>query len=144
MASSDPWVTLGVTHAHALAALSSPGREVFVAKAGDTVVGVAAVVMQGVLTGYLQTLAVAESSRGSGVGAAPLDFVERRVFREKPNVFLFVSTFNSRARKFYEAHGYELVGEVKDFLVRGYGECLMRKSIGPLHGFTPAAQKEAE
>jgi hypothetical protein len=30
-----------------------------------------------------------------------------------------------------------VIGEVKDFLVRGHGEVLMRKTIGPLYGPSP-------
>jgi len=140
MAASDPWITLGVTYERALAALSAPGREVYVAKDGSAVAGVAIVSMEGVLSGYLQTIAIAEAFRGRGLGASLLQFVERRVFREKPNLFLFVSSFNPRARKFYESHGYEPIGQVKDFLVSGHGEYLMRKTIGPLYHFTPAGR----
>jgi ribosomal protein S18 acetylase RimI-like enzyme len=78
------------------------------------------------------------------VGAQLLAFVERRVFREAPNLFLFVSSFNEGARRFYEAHGYELVGEVTDFLVAGHGECLMRKSLGPLLAWRPDPEAGAQ
>ena len=139
MAASDPWITLGVTYERALAALSAADREVYVTKDGSTVAGVAIVSMEGVLSGYLQTIAIAEAFRGRGLGASLLRFVEQRVFREKPNVFLFVSSFNPRARRFYEAHGYEPIGLVRDFLVPGHDECLMRKTIGPVYQFTPAS-----
>ena len=88
--------------------------------------------MQGILAGYLQTLAVAASYRRQGVGARLMRFVEERVFRDRPNVFLFVSSFNASARKFYVALGYETIGIVREFLVKGQDEILMRKTIGPL------------
>ena len=103
------------------------------AKDGDSVAGLAVIAMQGVLSGYLQTLAVSPAHRGRGLGAALLARVEARVFRERPNVFPFVSSLNDGARRFYEAHGYTVIGEVPDFLVAGHGEVLMRKTIGPLY-----------
>jgi ribosomal protein S18 acetylase RimI-like enzyme len=133
MAGSDPWVTLGIGVDRARAVFDLPDREVLLAKDGPEVAGFAVISMQGVLSGYLQTLAVSPAHRGRGLGAALLARVETRVFGEKPNVFLFVSSFNRGARRFYEAHGYELIGEVPDFLVAGHGELLMRKTTGPLY-----------
>lgn len=46
-------------------------------------------------------------------------------------MFLCVSDFNPRARALYERLGYELVGELPDFLVRGQAELLYRKTRGP-------------
>lgn len=132
MAGSDPWITLGIGFDRARAVFDLPDREVLLAKDGDTVAGLAVIAMQGVLSGYLQTLAVSPAHRGRGLGAALLARVEARVFSERPNVFLFVSSFNGGARRFYDAHGYKVIGEVPDFLVAGHGELLMRKTIGPL------------
>lgn len=132
MAGSDPWITLGIGFDRARAVFDLPDREVLLAKDGDTVAGLAVIAMQGVLSGYLQTLAVSPAHRGRGLGAALLARVEARVFSERPNVFLFVSSFNGGARRFYDAHGYTVIGEVPDFLVAGHGELLMRKTIGPL------------
>jgi ribosomal protein S18 acetylase RimI-like enzyme len=132
MATSEPWLTLGQTYAQGLALLSAPDRELYVLKEDDAVVGFVIIVMHGILSGYVQTIAVAEAYRGQGYGAQLMQFAEARIFREKPNVFLFVSSFNPRARKLYETLGYEVIGIVKDFLVKGHDEILMRKTIGPL------------
>jgi ribosomal protein S18 acetylase RimI-like enzyme len=64
-------------------------------------------------------------------------FAEERIFRQSPNVFLCVSSFNRRAQKFYERLGYACVGELTDFLVPGHSEILLRKTRGPLLAFTP-------
>jgi len=66
------------------------------------------------------------------LGRQLIAFAEERIFRESPNVFLCVSSFNSDARRLYERLGYELIGELRDYLVRGSSELLMRKTIGPL------------
>jgi ribosomal protein S18 acetylase RimI-like enzyme len=47
-----------------------------------------------------------------------------------------VSSFNPRARELYERLGYEFIGELKDYLVRGHSELLMRKTIGPIRRAT--------
>jgi len=135
MATSEPWLTLRQTYEQGLALLSAKNHELYVLKDGDEVAGFAILSMQGILSGYLQTIAVAETYRGRGCGTQLMRFVEERVFREKPNVFLFVSSFNLRARQLYEALGYEVIGTVKDFLVKGHDEILMRKTIGPLRKF---------
>ena len=41
----------------------------------------------------------------------------------------------------YERLGYKLVGELDDYLVRGYSEFLMRKSVGPLAEFLRKADR---
>ncbi|MBI3732332.1 MAG: GNAT family N-acetyltransferase [Chloroflexi bacterium] len=138
MALSDPWVTLGYTHGELRERFDAPGVEVYVLTEDERVAAFAVVSMRGILSGYLQSIAVAEAYRGRGLGTALLRFVEERVFREKPNVFLFVSSFNHGARRLYESLGYEMIGTVKDFLVKGCDEQLMRKTIGPLRGWPMA------
>ncbi|HEY0787399.1 MAG TPA: N-acetyltransferase, partial [Thermoanaerobaculia bacterium] len=56
-------------------------------------------------------------------------------FRESPNAFLCVSSFNEGAKRLYERSGYEVVGVLRDYLVRSYDEILMRKTIGPIDEF---------
>jgi len=62
-------------------------------------------------------------------------FAEERIFRESPNVFLCVSSFNPRAKALYERLGYEAVGELNDYIVRGHSEHIFRKTIGPIREF---------
>jgi ribosomal protein S18 acetylase RimI-like enzyme len=54
-------------------------------------------------------------------------------------VFLCVSSFNERAQKLYQRLGYERVGELPDYVVKGYSEILMRKTRGPIFDFKPGA-----
>ena len=132
MADSEPWLTLGQTYEQGLRLLTKPDTETVVALDGETVAGFAILSMQGILAGYLQTLAVATPFRRQRVGARLMRFVEERVFRDRPNVFLFVSSFNAPAQKFYTALGYETIGVLQEFLIKGHDEILMRKTIGPL------------
>jgi len=50
-------------------------------------------------------------------------------------MFICVSSFNPGAQRFYRNLGYEVVGELKDFLVNGHSEILLRKTIGSLTEF---------
>ena len=38
----------------------------------------------------------------------------------------------------YERLGYEVIGELKDYLTRGYAEILLRKTVGPIGEFAAA------
>ena len=132
MATSEPWTSLGRTYDRSLALVSDPSKEVHVAYDADRFLGFIVLILRGAFVGYIQIIAVAPEARSMGVGTQLIEFAERRIFAEFPNVFLCVSSFNPRARALYERLGYQLVGELKDYLVPGASELLMRKTIGPL------------
>ena len=142
MATSEPWVTLGRTVERSRAALTDPEAEVYVALASEVtdatpyhVLGFLILIMRGAFVGYIRTVAVHAERRSGGVGSALIAFAEQRVFRESPNVFICVSSFNPRARVLYERLGYSVVGELTDYIVRGHSEWLLRKTIAPLSEF---------
>jgi ribosomal protein S18 acetylase RimI-like enzyme len=137
MSSSDPWRRLGRTFDESYRIVCDPAREVYVAAAGSPdaeppVVGFVVVIMQGAFVGYIQTVAVHEAWRGRGLGSELIAFAEQRIFREKPNVFICASSFNPDAQRLYERLGFQVVGELTDYFVRGHSEILLRKTIGPL------------
>ena len=135
MATSDPWITLGRGYEDSLRIVSDPTREVYVAKAHGELAGFLILSMTGPFVGYVQTLCVHPDHQRRGVGTLLLRFAEERIFRESPNVFLCVSSFNTDAKRLYHRLGYDVVGELTDYLVRGHSEILLRKTIGPLAGF---------
>lgn len=132
MCATDPWVTIGRGFEECLVAVTDPTREVWVAREEGGVRGFIIINMRGAFIGYIQTVCVDPGARGSGLGTRLVAFAEERIFRETPNVFLCVSSFNPRARALYERLGYETVGELKDYIIRGASEILMRKTVGPL------------
>lgn len=132
MSESEPWTTLGRDYTASLAIVRNPDRELWVAVIGGTVVGFAVLAMRGGFPGYLQSIGVHPTWRGQGIGAALLGHVEARVFAETPNVFLCVSSFNPRARAFYEALGYRHIGTVEGYIRAGHDELIMRKTVGPI------------
>ncbi len=132
MAASEPWITLRRDVDAALAILTDPGRESYVALLEGELVGFIILVMHGAFVGYVQSICVAPGRRGQGLGRRLMAFAEERIFRETPNVFLNVASFNPEAQRLYERLGYEVVGELRDYIVPGHSEILMRKSTGPL------------
>jgi len=142
MAASEPWLTLGRDYDASLAFLRHPDREIHVATFQGQLAGFLVLNLRGAFVGYLQTICIAPGLRGLGLGSKLVAFAEARIFREHPNVFLCVSSFNPGARRLYERLGYTLVGELPDYLVAGHAEILMRKTRGPL--LTPKPQESQE
>ena len=132
MSVSDPWITLGRTYDNCLESLRKGPAEIYVAIDGDEVRGFICLMMAGALVGYIRIICIDPGYRGHGLGTQLVAFAEDRIFRESPNVWLFVTSFNTRARALYERLGYEVIGEVPDYIVRGCSEILMRKTTGPL------------
>ena len=135
MCSSEPWITLERGYEASVAALEDASRERYVAESRGELAGFLIVNMAGAFVGYIQTVCVAPEFRGQGIGTKLVRFAEERIFRDSPNVFLCVSSFNSGARRLYERLGYGVVGELKDYVVEGHSEILMRRSLGPTTGF---------
>jgi ribosomal-protein-alanine N-acetyltransferase len=135
MSSSEPWVTLRRTYENSLRMLNDPSREVYVAKIKDEFVGFIVLIMSGALVGYIQTLGIKPEWRDKGIGSRILKFAEEMIFEKAPNVFLCVSSFNEKAQRLYSRLGYEVIGELKDYIVPGHSEILLRKSIAPITEF---------
>ncbi len=140
MSESEPWKTLSRDYNASVATLSDPLKEVYVAIQGDDITGFVILNMRGAFVGYIQTLCVAPELRGQGTGSVLLQFAEKRIFSDSPNVFMCVSSFNKNAHRLYERLGYQVVGELTDYIVEGHSEILLRKTIGSINGFL--AQKK--
>lgn len=146
MSGSEPWITLGRGYEESLAIMRDSSLEIYTARPSEydnhsdqnkepSLLGFIILQMTGAFVGYIKSVAVASHARGNGVGTALLRFAEERIFGETPNVFICVSSFNPSARALYERLGYEVVGELRDFIVFGHSEILLRKTIAPLRGF---------
>jgi [ribosomal protein S18]-alanine N-acetyltransferase len=138
MAGSEPWLTLRRDFNHSYKLLTNPAIEVYIGLVGETFVGLMVINMHGPFAGYIQAIAVMPRWRSQEVGRKLLQYAEKRIFRESPNVFLCVSSFNPRAQAFYGELGYERIGELKNYVISGASEFLMRKTIGPKDEFVPA------
>ena len=132
MVSSEPWLTLGRGYAGAMRLLHNRTKQVFLVRAGRQHAGFPILDLNGPLGGYIQTIGVAPEMRGQGIGTAVLRWAERRIFRKHHNVLMCVSSFNRRAAALYRRLGYETVGHLRDHVVAGHDEILLRKTLGPL------------
>jgi len=139
MSGLEPWVTLQRNYATSLNIITNPAREVYLAPLGKVIAGFTILVMHGALVGYIQSICVAPEWRNKGIGSQLMAFAETRIFSETPNAFIMVSSFNPDAKRLYNRLGYETIGELKDYIIRGHSEYLLRKSIAPLTEFKPKA-----
>jgi [ribosomal protein S18]-alanine N-acetyltransferase len=135
MAANDPWKTLGLDQAACRTGFDGPCKEVFIAHRKDEPAGFAIVQTGGTFNGYIQTLFVREPYRSDGLGRQLLAYCEGLIIKTSPNIFICVSSFNTRALRLYQEAGYSLVGTLNNFLVPGYDELLLRKTIGPKIGY---------
>lgn len=135
MAATEPWITLQRDFAASLSNLASAEKEIHVAVQGNTMLGFVVLNLHGGFVGYMQSLCVAPEWRSRGIGRRLIAFAEERVFRDHPNMFICVSSFNPGAQRFYRNLGYEVIGELKNFIVAGHSEILLRKSVAPLTTF---------
>ena len=135
MSGTEPWITLRRGYEESVATLTDPAKESYVAVADGSVVGFLILNMRGAFVGYIQTVCVAPEWRSQGIGRRLIAFAEERILAETPNVFMCVSSFNDDARRLYARLGYEVVGELRDYIVRGHSEILLRKTIAPLRDF---------
>ena len=140
MAAAEPWVRYGRSSETNRSTLIAPGVEAYVAVDADhQVLGVVALALKiPLIRGYILALAVAPHARNRGVGTKLLRHAEQRIFRESPNVFICVTSFNTGARRLYERLGFQQVGMITDFVVEGAHEHLLRKTLGPQSTFKPS------
>lgn len=136
MLDSEPWQTLQRSFESAIQALQDGGKELPVVLREGNVAAFVLLDLRGPLSGYIQSICVRPADRGRGLGSALMRWAEERIFRDSPNVFICVSSFNTRARRLYERLGYTVVGCLDAFIVKQHDEILLQKTSGPWAGFT--------
>jgi len=129
MAGSDPWITLGRDFDRCLQICRDPEYLVFVAHEGERPLGFIVLQRRGVAgSPYIASVGVAADARGQGVGARLLSFAEAH-FTGARHMFLCVSSFNPRARRFYERHGYTVIADLQGYVIPDASELLMHKRL---------------
>jgi [ribosomal protein S18]-alanine N-acetyltransferase len=130
MADSDPWITLGRGYDACLAACTIPTDVLEIAWRAGRRCGFVLVRPRGVAGApYIVSIAVPGDARSGGVGAALLAHVEAAYRGRADHLFLCVSSFNQRARRFYDRHGFDEVGRFRDFIIPGADEILLHKRL---------------
>ena len=135
MSSSEPWITLRRRYDEVVDIIKDETSEVHIALGSGKMIGFAIIRMRGAFVGYVQSIVIKPRFRNLGIGQDFMEHLEARIFAEHPNVFICVSSFNMAARNLYERSGYEVIGELKDYIVRGHSEILLRKTRAPLSDY---------
>lgn len=135
MNESEPWISLQRDLKGCREAMMGDYKEVYVARRNRELLGFIVLQMQGAFKGYIQSICVLPEAQGAGIGTALIQFAERRIFLVSPNVFMMVSSFNTKAADLYLRLGYEKIGTLKNFVIDGQDEFLLRKSKGSLNNF---------
>jgi ribosomal protein S18 acetylase RimI-like enzyme len=126
----EPWITLGSTLERCRYACRHPEYLVYVARSEGQPCGAIVLHPRGVAgSPYIKSIAVAEGCRSKGAGTALMEFAENLFHGEARHIFLCVSSFNARARAFYERLGYRAVAELKNYVIEGASEILMHKRL---------------
>lgn len=130
LAQSDPWVTLGISLEQCRRNCNDPEFLIYIGYSQGKPAGIMILDPRGLAgSPYLKSLAVFPEFIGRGSGSELLAFGEN-LFREKSkHFFLCVSSFNHKARRFYEHHGYEYMCEFRDYIIEGASEILMHKLL---------------
>lgn len=130
LASSEPWIKLGLTLAQCRQNCHDPEFMLYVAYIDQQPTGIMLLDPRGLAgSPYVKSIAVFPEYRGKGIGTALLTFAEDH-FRDKARfLFLCVSSFNRNARRFYERLGYQVAGELNNYLIEGESEILMGKRL---------------
>ena len=130
LAGSEPWITLGITAEQCKKTCNDPELLLYMSYTDYRPSGVIVLDPRGVAgSPYMKSIAVYPEFRGQGIGATLLSFAEEIFKGKSRHLFLCVSSFNHRAKKFYESHGYQVVGEFQDYIIEGKSEILMHKWI---------------
>jgi diamine N-acetyltransferase len=132
LAAMDPWATLGYSP-EALArglTFEHPESMRHLIRRDGEILALATVRAPWLRGAYIELFAVLPHAQGQGIGEALLALVESSYRTRTDNLWLLVSGFNARARRFYERHGFGSIGSIPDLVVIGQDEILMRKRLG--------------
>ncbi len=133
---SPPWTTLGSTYDQCLNSFYGDYKKIIVAFDDNTLAGFLVLQTYGSFKGYIQTVCVAETFQRKSVATQLVQYAEDYIFKEvSPHMFICVSTFNTAALRLYEKLGYHKIGILNDYIVKGYDEMLMKKSISSYQDF---------
>jgi ribosomal protein S18 acetylase RimI-like enzyme len=135
MYKTDPWITLGMNYEQCRTAFDGICKEIYIIETGNKIAGFVIIQVCGTFSGYIQTICIDEEFRGRGFGRKLLNFCEERILKFSPNIFICVSSFNKDAARLYYDFGFKLVGELENFVIDGFSELLLRKTVGPRVGY---------
>ena len=130
LASSEPWITLRISEEQCKKNCYDPEYHLYIAYQKEKPAGIILLDPKGVAgSPYIKSIAVYPEFRGQGIGTKLLSFAEDFFRSNSKHLFICVSSFNHRARNLYENHGFNAVGELKDYIIKDASEILMHKAL---------------
>lgn len=132
LAAISPWSVIGYPADRLTRALQSqqPSMKRFEVLAGGGLAGVITIQDPFLHGPYLQLLAILPVFQGQRLGLRLLQWMELEARRaELRQLWLCVSTFNTRARVFYEQFGFEAVAVLDKLSTDASDELFMRKRL---------------
>jgi ribosomal protein S18 acetylase RimI-like enzyme len=132
LAAMPPWSVIGWSAERMVRAIGRdlPGIYRFEVRAQNQLAGIVTIQNPFLHGPYLQLLAVLPAFQGQKIGLTLLDWMETQAReQESRQLWLCVSTFNTRARAFYERFGFEAVAVLDRLASEVSDELFMRKRL---------------
>jgi GNAT superfamily N-acetyltransferase len=125
-----PWSVVGYPREQMTRFLATPagGTSRYALEVGGVAAGAVSIRSPWLKGPYLELLAILPAFQGKGVGAKVLSWFEAEALRlGARNLWVCATSFNARALRFYERHGFVPAATLPDLVVDGYDEILLRK-----------------
>jgi len=131
LATMDPWLTLGYSSENLLKLLRRKDSALsrYWVLLSQEPAGVVCVRNPWLRGPYLELLAVFSPYQNMGIGSQIMRWIEEQARPKSGNVWVLVSSFNGRARKFYRSNGFYEITTLPDLVKPGYDEILLRKTL---------------
>lgn len=129
-AGSDPWISLGIGIEQCRRNCFDNEFKLYLAYSHDKPAGAILIDPRGVAgSPYIKSIAVFPEFRGKGTGTCLISFTEDLFRGNAKYIFICVSSFNKRAKELYMRLGFQLVGELRDYIINGASEMLLWKKL---------------
>ncbi len=132
---NEPWLSLGRSFDYTMGKIRNDNDDLYVVYQGDELAGCILIELHGTLKGFIRSFCIDPKFQGMKIGSRVLAYIEKIIFEDYPNVFVFAASFNEGAVRFYERNGYERIGIFKNYVEEGSDEILFRKTIGASNSF---------
>jgi ribosomal protein S18 acetylase RimI-like enzyme len=128
----DPWRTLDYRAEAVALYLSHPDPTLsrFTIRSSGHTAGVLCLRYPWLRGVYLELLALFPPHQGLGLGREIMTWTEAEIRTRAKNFWIMVSSFNHRARRFYQDLGFAEVACLHNLIKEGHDELLLRKVLG--------------
>ena len=135
LSQNEPWLRLGRSFDYTMGKIRNTDGDLYVVYLGNELAGCILIELHGTLKGFIRSFCIDPKFQGMKIGSRVLAYIEKVIYEDYPNVFVFAASFNEGAVRFYERNGYERIGIFKDYVEEGSDEILFRKTIGSSNDF---------